>query len=252
MSTNDIQLSDALGYETSDKRIDILRRIGEVGSISEAARGAGMSYKGAWQAIEALSNLAGAPLVEKVVGGVGGGGAQLTSTGQRLLRAAQLMHAARKSVLSGLDAEGNPVPGIAGLGFVTSMRNQFPCTVDSVSEHGASVRVGLLLASGAAIYSRITRESAELLGLKPGATVLALFKATGVKVAAKIPARDGYNLLLGQVSQVAAFADDREIGMALSPELRLTGFAEHGAQLAEGDAAMASIEESGVVIAISG
>ncbi|MDO8271926.1 MAG: TOBE domain-containing protein, partial [Gammaproteobacteria bacterium] len=138
------------------------------------------------------------------------------------------------------------------LGFVTSMRNQFPCTVDSVSEHGASVRVGLELASGAVIYSRITRESAELLGLKSRTAVLALFKATGVKVAAEIPARDGYNLLPGQVSQVAAFDDEREIGLALSPELRLTGFAEHGAQLAEGDSAMASIEESSVVIAISG
>lgn len=56
-----------------DKRFDILRRIGETGSISEAARTAGVSYKAAWQAIETLSNLAGSPLVEKVVGGSKGG-----------------------------------------------------------------------------------------------------------------------------------------------------------------------------------
>ncbi len=37
-------LADALGHATTDKRIDILRRIGTVGSISEAARGAGVSY----------------------------------------------------------------------------------------------------------------------------------------------------------------------------------------------------------------
>lgn len=46
--------------ELADKRIDILRRIGDVGSISEAARRAGVSYKAAWQAIETLNNLAGA------------------------------------------------------------------------------------------------------------------------------------------------------------------------------------------------
>ena len=57
-----------------DKRINILRRIHETGSISEAARLAKVSYKAAWQAIETLSNLAGAPLVEKVVGGSRGGG----------------------------------------------------------------------------------------------------------------------------------------------------------------------------------
>ena len=71
-------LADALGHATTDKRIDILRRIGTVGSISEAARGAGVSYKAAWQALETLGNLAGTPMVEKAVGGRGGGGATLT------------------------------------------------------------------------------------------------------------------------------------------------------------------------------
>ena len=53
-------LSDILSEKT-DRRIDILRRIADVGSISEAARSAGMSYKSAWQAVETLTNLAGTP-----------------------------------------------------------------------------------------------------------------------------------------------------------------------------------------------
>ena len=67
-------LGKALGHSKTDKRIDILRRLQDAGSISEAARRAGVSYKAAWQAIDILSNLAGTPLVEKVVGGAGGGG----------------------------------------------------------------------------------------------------------------------------------------------------------------------------------
>ena len=55
--------------EKTDKRIDILRRIADVGSISEAARGAGVSYKAAWQAIETLENLAGGSLVLINAGG---------------------------------------------------------------------------------------------------------------------------------------------------------------------------------------
>jgi len=55
-------LSDILSEKT-DRRIDILRRIADVGSISEAARSAGMSYKSAWQAVETLTNLAGTPIV---------------------------------------------------------------------------------------------------------------------------------------------------------------------------------------------
>ncbi|HCP76768.1 MAG TPA: ModE family transcriptional regulator, partial [Pusillimonas sp.] len=71
-SSPTFRLDAALGHDITDKRIDVLRRIDAVGSISEAARDAGISYKAAWQAIETLGNLAGTPLVEKAVGGSGG------------------------------------------------------------------------------------------------------------------------------------------------------------------------------------
>ena len=67
-------LFQALGHDVADKRIDILRRIGAGGSISQAARDAGVSYKAAWQALDTLTNLAGVALVERAVGGAGGGG----------------------------------------------------------------------------------------------------------------------------------------------------------------------------------
>ena len=82
--------------ETIDKRLDILRRVADVGSISEAARGAGVSYKAAWQAIETLSNLAGGPLVEKVVGGRSGGGTRITSRGEEVLRLNEALVRARR------------------------------------------------------------------------------------------------------------------------------------------------------------
>lgn len=66
-------VSQALTDGVTDKRLAILRGVDRTGSISEAARHVGVSYKSAWQAIETLSNLAGTALVEKVVGGAGGG-----------------------------------------------------------------------------------------------------------------------------------------------------------------------------------
>ncbi|HEY1229784.1 MAG TPA: LysR family transcriptional regulator, partial [Ramlibacter sp.] len=57
-------LAGALGHAATDKRLDLLRRVGECGSISQAARDAAVSYKAAWQAIDMLSNLAGVPVVE--------------------------------------------------------------------------------------------------------------------------------------------------------------------------------------------
>ena len=41
------------------KRIALLARIAESGSITQAAKAAGMSYKAAWDAIDTMNNLAG-------------------------------------------------------------------------------------------------------------------------------------------------------------------------------------------------
>ena len=61
-----LPFADVLGHEASDKRIDILQRLDQVGSISQAARAAGVSYKAAWQALETLTNLAGTFVVSRI------------------------------------------------------------------------------------------------------------------------------------------------------------------------------------------
>ncbi|HRM93572.1 MAG TPA: LysR family transcriptional regulator, partial [Alicycliphilus sp.] len=99
-------LVNALGHGMVDKRIDILRQIGQGGSISQAARAAGVSYKAAWQALDTLTNLAGVTLVERVVGGAGGGGARLTPAAEQLLAAADAVRQARVSALAQLEGGG--------------------------------------------------------------------------------------------------------------------------------------------------
>ncbi len=250
MSKKSLPLAEVLGFEASDKRIDILRRIGQAGSISEAARGAGVSYKAAWQALETLANLAGTPLVEKAVGGSGGGGAVLTAAGQRVLQAAEAMARARAQVLEQL--EHSDSTGRAALALRTSMRNQFPCTVGSVKPHQGQVRVQLLLADGSAIHSRITRESVQLLGLQAGLPVLALCKATAVQVAQRIAPSPTRNMLNGSVTRASRAAGGGEVGLRLASGVQLVGFAAAGHGLKTGQPAMAAVDEAGVVIAAAG
>lgn len=253
MKPTALDLTQALGHEASDKRIDILRRIGQAGSISEAARGAGVSYKAAWQALETLSNLAGQELVEKNVGGSGGGGAQLTAAGQGLLRAADELARARAAVLArmGREAEGLGATARLGLGLRTSMRNQLPCTVQSLERSGAAVRVQLALPEGGQLRSRITVESAELLALRPGVAVLALCKATAVQIAAQCRARAGMNRLPGVVTRAAGTAADKEVSLRLSSGAQLVGFTRTGQTLRVGSAAVAAVDESAVAIAVA-
>ena len=255
MSQPPVHFSQALGHEASDKRLDILKRIGDVGSISEAARGAGVSYKAAWQALENLSNLAGAALVEKSVGGSGGGGARLTPAGTQLLEAADLLAQARRSVLSTLEMRTDSalsLKSLAGLGLRTSMRNQLPCVVQSIEPDAGFARVTLALPNGALIASRITHESVELLGLQSGMSALALCKATAVTVGQSLATRTGLNLLIGKVERSASAQEGAEVSVQLMPGLHVIGFPAKGQTPKAGHKVMAAVDESAVVIAIPG
>ena len=66
-------------------KADLLELIGQTGSISEAGRRMGMSYKRAWSLVEGLNRSFAAPLVISERGGAGGGGATLTPAGQAVL-----------------------------------------------------------------------------------------------------------------------------------------------------------------------
>lgn len=246
-------LTQALGSEVADKRIDILRRLGEVGSISEAARSAGVSYKAAWQALETLSNLAGTPLVEKIVGGTGGGGAQLTAAGQRVLEGAEKLVRARAAVLAELQHTGSDsqdFPNLGSLGLRTSMRNNLPCLVHSLHKIDGTVRVMLDLGAGSLMASRITQESAQLLGLRPGMRALALCKATGVKMGLNLKAQDGLNLLHGQVTRMSRSPRGGEVSVQMLTGQQLVGFAPPKSGLRTGMTVCATVEEAGVVIAL--
>ena len=59
--------------------------IAESGSISAAARRMGMSYRRAWQLVEALNKSFSEPVVLTAVGGKRGGGAAVTEFGKRLV-----------------------------------------------------------------------------------------------------------------------------------------------------------------------
>lgn len=66
-------------------KADLLEAIAETGSIAAAGRRMGMSYKRAWQLVEALNAMFASPLVQAARGGTAGGGAALTPAGAEVL-----------------------------------------------------------------------------------------------------------------------------------------------------------------------
>jgi len=65
-------------------KAELIERIDQTGSISAAARAMGMSYRRAWQLVEALNADFREPVISTAVGGRQGGGASVTAYGRRL------------------------------------------------------------------------------------------------------------------------------------------------------------------------
>jgi molybdate transport system regulatory protein len=63
----------------------LLQAIGDTGSIAAAGRRMGMSYRRAWVLTKTMNACFREPLIEAAKGGIGGGGARLTATGERVL-----------------------------------------------------------------------------------------------------------------------------------------------------------------------
>jgi molybdate transport system regulatory protein len=78
----------------------LVAAIDATGSISAAARSMGMSYRRAWQLVEALNESFSQPCVLTATGGRRGGGAVVTAMGKRLVKLYRAMENKASSAIS--------------------------------------------------------------------------------------------------------------------------------------------------------
>jgi len=248
-------------------RIALLAAIGDTGSITRAAKAVGLSYKAAWDAIDTMNNLAGEPLVTRSTGGKGGGGTTLTPRATSLIAAFRTIEREHRRFI---DAASAAVSGfevdwalIGRIGMKTSARNQLFGKVESIVRGTVNDEVTLVLPSGQAIVAVLTHESAEALGLQPGADACALVKASWVVLAVdadggaestlQVSAR---NQLHGTVETVAAGAVNSEVTLALDGGGTLTAVITNDSvgalQLDAGRRAIALFKASSVILAVTG
>ena len=130
-------------------RIALLAAIGQCGSITAAAKAVGMSYKGAWDAVDAMNNLAGTPLVERLAGGKGGGGTRLTERGTQLVEQFRRLEEVHRRFVEQLGKQTDiEVDLLQVLNMKTSARNQFLGTVDTVTRGAVNDEVVLRIVGG--------------------------------------------------------------------------------------------------------
>ncbi len=202
-------------------RVELLTRIVEHGSISQAAKSMKMSYKAAWDAIDTMNNLAGEPLVERLTGGKGGGGTRLTQRGEQLVANFKVIEREHRQFIDQLSRQAEGITHdlllIQRMNMKTSARNQFLGKVSSIKRGAVNDEIELDIPGGLKIVTIVTHESSEGLGLAIGAEAFALIKASSVIVVtdghdARFSAR---NRLAGTISRLQVGAVNSEVVIEL-------------------------------------
>ena len=182
-------------------------RMGRNASITAAAKSAGISYKAAWDAIDELNNLAQTPLVQRSIGGKGGGGAHLSVAGLRVLRLYQRLQALQAQVLDAAE-DAQDLDLLGRLMLRTSARNQLHGSVIAIHNHGHNDLIELALPGGLSLRAQITRDSTKRLELAIASPAVALIKAGWLQLidVAQLPSPE-HNHLRGQIEQILHIAD---------------------------------------------
>ncbi len=163
-------------YVLGEGGASLLRAIEKYGSISEATRRTGTSYRYAWGQLTGIEKTLGKPLLKTTKGGKGGGGAELTEAAVALLESYDRTKRYVGSVLK--DEES-----WEAIGLKMSARNRIKGTVDSVEKDAVTSKVKIKVDAPFTITAVITKEAVEDLKIKPGDKVEAVIKSTEVMVA---------------------------------------------------------------------
>lgn len=258
-----VTLETRAGPLAGKRWIELLEQIDVTHSISAAARAINLSYKAAWDAVEAMNNLAGKALVERSVGGKGGGGTRLTDRGRELLATYRAAEAENARFLEQLNARIKNAEAdlriIGRLNMLTSARNHFTGTVTAIRHGAVNDEVEIQLPGGGRLAAIITHASVENLGLAVGSEAVALIKASWVIVAVddgktmKLSAR---NQLKGKVQRLTPGAVNTEvvidIGGGNSIAAIITKSAAEELKLAIGKPATAIFKASSVILGVTG
>lgn len=256
-----LRLAEASGKRAGKGRIELLEAIAGTGSIAAAAKAVGLSYKGAWQAVEEMNNLSREPLVVRTSGGRHGGGTVLTPHGLQVVALFKRLNEEYRQFFaalgSGMEDFSQFVQLIRRMDMKTSARNEFLGRVKALNRGPVNAEVILDIGGGNDLVAIITQESVDNLGLVIGKEAYALIKAPWVIITAadsqlKTSAR---NKLCGVVSRCQEGAVNGEVvidlGGGKSVTAIITNESIKSLGLKEGVPACALIKASHIILAVT-
>jgi molybdate transport system regulatory protein len=256
-----VSLKNETSPSVGRERIRLLQAVAQAGSISAGAKAFGLSYKAAWDALEAMTNLFGQPLLTTKSGGTAGGGSVLTPTGVKVLEAYARMEAEMARVVRLLepDLAGSgvtPLNLMSGFLMRTSARNALRGQISGITSDQLTAEVAVEVSPDTTIIASVSLKSIHELGLCLGREAIVLIKAPFVMIAldeqeVKTSAR---NVIAGTVLRCETSPLQAEVVVDIGGGKTLAAhISTHSAkalQLAEGLRVNALFESSHVIIAI--
>ncbi len=240
----------------NSKRIALLEYIAQFGSITQAAKAVPMSYKAAWDAIDALNNLSPQPLVVRQTGGKGGGSSSLTEYGQAFLHYYQQMHHRHQQLFKQLQQKDTDHYQLwQRMNLHLSADNQLLGRVSQIISGAVNNEVHLRLSTGQELIAVITKHSCEQMQLSTGVEAIALIQASAIMLAR---ATDNFHLsarnqLPGQVRDLITGSVNDVVMVNIGDHLTLSAALTRGStehmQLQIGDDIVALIKASSIVLA---
>ena len=256
--SGDLRLAGSL----DERFFRLLAAVEDSGSINQAAKAAGYSYKGAWLALEAAQNLSDRPLLHTRTGGSRGGGTQLTDSARRLLQlwlSAQQRHDQWLSQLrQELEASASTIGLFRRLQMKTTARNQFLGTVHRIDAAGPLALVTVQLPGGARILAWQASTPSFSTPLAVGERVIALVKSSSVLLSTELAghALMADNCFEGSVGHVDKGAVNALVTVAVDGDIFLSASVTNDAvdalSLGTGQRVQLAFQASAVVLAREG
>lgn len=228
----------------ASQQVELLKAIQHCGSISKAAKEVGISYKTAWDRIDAMNNMSPEPLVLRASGGAKGGGTQLTDIGQSIIEGFELLIAEHRAFIERLGCKLHSLQDIANFvhndHFHTSARNQFHGTVSRIALGAVNCEVELDIGAQQPIIAIVSKESLAQLDLKTQQSCRAIVSDSAILLSKDINiATSARNKLIGHVERLVTGAVNTDVTVALGNNKTLnaviTNISATEIELAEGD-----------------
>jgi molybdate transport system regulatory protein len=257
-----VELEGRIWLKTSGKsflgsgRVHLLELIGKTGSISKAAKEMGMSYKAAWDAVDAMNNLSDEPLVARSTGGKGGGGTLVTPKGEETIKVFKALEQKYELFLASI-AHDTPsfdalYKNLRRINMKTSARNQLFGKINKIIKGAVNSEIELDIGDGAKIVSVITNDSVESLGFEVGEEAYAIIKASWIIISKEKPKKlSARNIIEAKVSGVIPGAVNSEVKMKIADKTLaavITNEAMEELKIKENDTVYAIFKASNVIL----